>query len=238
VDYRALNAITVKDRYPLPLIKESLNNLTGMKYFTKIDIVSAFNNIRIKAGQEYLTAFRTRFGLFETLVMPFGLTGAPATFQRYINDALRDYLDTFCTAYLDDILIYSRTRAEHLNHVRCVLQRLREAGLFAKLEKCEFLVSETKFLGLIIGKDGIRMDPDKVKTIIEWQTPSCVTDVQAFIGFANFYRRFIRDFSKIITPLVALTQKGVLFCWMPACQSAFDTLKQAFVTAPVLKPFD
>src|SRR5260370_25682043 len=209
-----------------------------MKYLTKIDIVSAFNNLRIKAGKEYLTAFRTRFGLFETLVMPFGLTGAPATFQRYINDTLRDYLDIFCTAYLDDILIYSRTRVEHLNHVRSVLQRLREAGLFAKLEKCEFLVSETKFLGLIIGKDGIRMDPNKVNTIVEWHTPSCLTDVQAFIGFANFYRRFIRDFSKIIKPLVALTQRGALFRWTPACQTAFETLKQAFVMAPVLKPYD
>jgi transposase InsO family protein len=238
VDYRALNTITVKDRYPLPLTKESLNNLKGMKYFTKIDIVAAFNNLRIKAGQEYLTAFRTRFGLFETLVMPFGLTGAPATFQRYINDTLREYLDVFCTAYLDDILIYSRTRSDHINHVRLVLGRLREAGLFAKIEKCEFLVHETKFLGIIVGRDGICMDPDKVKTIVEWQTPSCVTDVQAFIGFGNFYRRFIKDFSKIITPLVALTRKGIPFKWSPACQSSFETLKQAFVDAPVLKPFD
>ncbi|GKU10244.1 unnamed protein product, partial [Fusarium langsethiae] len=194
VDYRALNNITVKDRYPLPLIKESLNNLSGMKYFSRIDIVSAFNNLRIKEGQEYLTAFRTRFGLYESLVMPFGLTGAPATFQRYINDALREYLDIFCTAYLDDILIYSRTREEHVEQLKMVLEKLRAAGLFANPAKCEFMVTETKFLGLIVGRYGIRMDPAKIETVKNWQTPTCLTDVQAFTGFANFYRRFIRDF--------------------------------------------
>lgn len=238
VDYRALNAITVKDRYPLPLTKETLNNLKGMKYFSKLDIISAFNNLRIKKGQEYLTAFRTRLGLFESLVMPFGLTGAPASFQRFINDTLRDYLDVFCTAYLDDILIYSRTRAEHTRHVQQVLQRLRAAGLHAKLSKCEFYVPETKFLGLIVGGEGFRMDPDKVKTVVDWQTPSCLTDVQAFIGFGNFYRRFIRSFSSIIGPLVNLTKKGVPFQWSAACQEAFETLKAAFVNAPILKPFD
>jgi hypothetical protein len=217
VDYRALNAITTKDRYPLPLMKETLNNLKGMKYFTKIDIISAFNNLRIAKGQEYLTAFRTRLGLFESLVMPFGLTGAPASFQRFINDTLREYLDCFCTAYLDDILIYSRTRAEHIEHVRKILQRLREAGLFAKLSKCEFCVHETKFLGIIIGKDGIRMDPDKIETIVNWRTPTCLTEVQAFIGFSNFYRRFIRDFSKVTAPLVKLTKKGVHFELTPTC---------------------
>ncbi|KAG0158110.1 hypothetical protein PDIDSM_5623 [Penicillium digitatum] len=206
VDYRAPNAITVKDRYPLPLTKETLNNLKGMKFFTKIDIISAFNNLRIAKGQEYLTAFQ--------------------------------YLDCFCTAYLDDILIYSRTRAEHIEHVRKVLQRLREAGLFAKLSKCEFCVSETKFLGIIIGEDGIRMDPDKIETIVNWKTPTCLTDVQAFIGFGNFYRRFIRDFSKVIAPLVRLTKKDVRFEWTPVCQLSFEALKKAFTSAPVLKAFD
>ncbi|KAG0156085.1 hypothetical protein PDIDSM_3261 [Penicillium digitatum] len=224
VDYRAPNAITVKDRYPLPLTKETLNNLKGMKFFTKIDIISAFNNLRIAKGQEYLTAFRTRLGLFESLVMPFGLTGAPASFQRFINDTLREYLDCFCTAYLDDILIYSRTRAEHIEHVRKVLQRPREAGLFAKLSKCEFY--------------GIRMDPDKIETIVNWKTPTCLTDVQAFIGFGNFYRRFIRDFSKVIAPLVRLTKKDVRFEWTPVCQLSFEALKKAFTSAPVLKAFD
>jgi hypothetical protein len=121
MDYRALNEVSVKDRYPLPLIKETLNNLEGMKYFIKINIISAFNNVRMKEGHEKLTAFLTRFGLFESLVIPFGLTGAPTTFQRFINDSLRDYLDQFCSAYLDDILIYSKTEEEHQEHVRKVL---------------------------------------------------------------------------------------------------------------------
>ncbi|KAG0160466.1 hypothetical protein PDIDSM_7995 [Penicillium digitatum] len=192
VDYRAPNAITVKDRYPLPLTKETLNNLKGMKFFTKIDIISAFNNLRIAKGQEYLTAFRTRLGLFESLVMPFGLTGAP----HPSNDL-------------------STTRYEST----WTVSRLREAGLFAKLSKCEFCVSETKFLGIIIGEDGIRMDPDKIETIVNWKTPTCLTDVQAFIGFGNFYRRFIRDFSKVIA-------------------RSFEALKKAFTSAPVLKAFD
>jgi hypothetical protein len=238
MDYRALNEISVKDRYPLPLIKETLNNLEGMKYFTKIDIISAFNNVRMKEGHEHLTAFLTRFGLFESLVMPFGLTGAPATFQRFINDALREYLDQFCSAYLDDILIYSRTKEEHTVHVRQVLERLRKAGLFAKLSKCEFFVTETKFLGLIVGRDGFKMDPEKVKTILEWKTPRSATDVLRFNGFCNFYRRFIRDYSKIVTPLINLTKKNAPFNWNQACEDSFWLLKNTVASAPVLKPFD
>ncbi|GKU08385.1 unnamed protein product [Fusarium langsethiae] len=176
VDYRALNNITVKDRYPLPLIKESLNNLSEMKYFSRIDIVSAFNNLRIEKGQEYLTAFRTRFGLYKSLVIPFGITGAPATFQRYINSALREHLDMFCTAYLDNILIYSRTRDEHMEHLRLVLQKLREAGLYTNPAKCKFIVEEIKFLSLIVGREGIRMDPAKIETVKNWSTPTCLTD--------------------------------------------------------------
>lgn len=238
VDYRALNHLTIKDRYPLPLTKESLNNLKGMKFFTKIDIISAFNLVRIKEGQEYLTAFRTRFGLFESLVMPFGMTGAPATFQRFINDTLKEYLDIFCTAYLDDILIYSKTRTEHVEHVGKVLDALRKAKLYAKLSKCEFMKSETTFLGLIVGKDGIRMDPEKIRTITEWQTPKNLTDVQAFIGFANFYRRFVKGFSVIIASMVNLTKKNVPFSWSTVCQEAFDRLKKAFTEAPILTSFD
>ena len=165
----------------------------------------------MKEGHEQLTAFLTRFGLFESLVMPFGLTGAPATFQRFINDSLRDYLDQFCSAYLDDILIYSKTREEHEEHVRKVLQRLREAGLYAKLSKCEFFVTETKFLGLIVGRDGFKMDPEKVRTILEWKTPRSATDVLRFNGFCNFYRRFIKNYSKIVTPLINLTKKNAIF---------------------------
>lgn len=140
---------------------------------------------------EDLTTFRTRFGSYKYKVMPFGLTNGPATFQRYMNETLMDYLNQFVTAYMDDILIYSATRAEHTEHIRKVLQKLRQAGLQADISKCEFFVQETKFLGLIVGVNGIRMDPAKVSTILEWQTPKSLRDMQAFIGFCNFYRRFI-----------------------------------------------
>ncbi|KAL2886492.1 Transposon Tf2-6 polyprotein [Ceratocystis lukuohia] len=211
VDYRALNAVTIKDRYPLPLVKETLNNLHGMRYFSKIDIISAFNNLRMTAGEEYLTAFRTRFGLFESLVMPFGLTGAPSSFQRCINSSLREYLDL-------------------------VLHGV--PGLYVQARKCEFYRTETKFLGLVIGCDGIRMDPAKVTTVRNWPTPKSLTDTQAFLGFGNFYRRFIGDFSSLVAPLTRLTKKDVPFLWDSTCESAFQTLKDRFSSVPILADFD
>jgi hypothetical protein len=238
MDYRALNAVTVKDRYPLPLTKETLNNLKGMRYFSTIDIVSAFNNIRMKKGMEYLTAFRTRFGLFESLVMPFGLTGAPATFQRFMNDTLREFLDVFCNAYMDDILVYSRTRTEHERHLRLILEKLREAGLHVKIEKCHFFQTEVKFLGLIVGTSGVRMDPEKIRTIVEWKQPRNVTDIKSFTGFAGFYRRFIKNFSKILAPITALEKKGIQFRWTDECQQSFDYLKAEFTKEPILRAFD
>jgi hypothetical protein len=159
VDYRALNALTVKNRYPIPLIRETLDRLCRAKYYTKLDIIAAFNRLRIAKGDEWKTAFRTRYGLFEYLVMPFGLTNGPASFQHYVNDALREYLDIFCTAYLDDILIYSNSLKEHEKHVRQVLERLREFGLQADIAKCEFHVQEVKYLGLIVGTNGIPNGP-------------------------------------------------------------------------------
>ena len=237
-DYRGLNEISVKDRYPLPLTRETLNNLQGMRYFSKIDIIAAFNNIRMKEGMEYLTAFRCRFGLYESLVMPFGLTGAPGTFQRYMNDVLREYLDIFCNVYLDDILIYSKTRNEHTRHLRLILDCLRKAGLHAKISKCEFYKDEVKYLGFLIGYKGIRMDPDKIKTIVEWKTPKTVTDVRSFTGFAGFYRKWIENFSGILSPITALEKKGTPFLWTDKCEEAFQRIKAEFVKQPILLAFD
>ena len=207
VDYRALNAITIKNRYPMPLLQETLHRLSTAQWFTKLDVIAGFNKIRIAEGHEWLTAFRTRFGLFETLVTPFGLSNAPATFQARINEVLREYLDVFCTAYIDDVLVYSDTLEEHKIHVRRVLKALGDAGLQLDIDKCEFDQKSVKYLGMIISTDGVSMDPDKVRSVLKWQTPANVKDVQAFIGFANFYRRFIKDFSKICAPLHALTRK-------------------------------
>jgi hypothetical protein len=238
VDYRGLNAITIKNRYPLPLIRETLAQLSQAKYFSKLDVVAAFNRIRIKAGQEWMTAFNTRYGLFESLVMPFGLSNAPATFQAYINETLRPFLDIFCTAYIDDVLVFSNDLVSHKLHVKAVLQALQDAGLQLDVKKCEFDQTEVKYLGMIISTEGVRMDPQKVDAIVNWEAPINVKDVQAFLGFSNFYRRFIQGFSRIVRPLVSLTKKDTKFHWTSSCQEAFDTLKSLFVSAPILRHFD
>jgi transposase InsO family protein len=238
VDYRGINNITLKNRYPLPLIRETLDSLCRAKIYTKLDVIAAFNRVRITQGHEWLTAFITRFGLYETLVTPFGLQGAPATFQHYINDVLYDILDKYATAYLDDILIYSRNEKEHIQHVREVLKRLGAAGLQVDIDKCEFHTTKTKYLGLIITPGGIEMDPAKVKAILDWEPPQTKRQLQRFLGFANFYRRFIRDFSALAQPFHNLTRKDVKFDWNESCQSAFQALKEAFTTAPTLHSFD
>jgi hypothetical protein len=237
-DYRGLNNVTIKNRYPLPLIRETLDALCHAKVYTKLDIIAAFNKLRIAEGHEWKTAFITRFGLFESLVMPFGLCNAPASFQHYINHTLFDLLDRYCTAYLDDVLVYSNSKKEHRQHVREVVQRLREAGLQIDINKCEFETTQTKYLGLIVTPNGIQMDPTKVNTILDWKDPPNVKELQKFLGFANFYRRFIRDFSKITRPLNDLLKKGALWIWEDTQKTAFAQLKTTFATAPVLAFFD
>jgi hypothetical protein len=237
VDYRGLNDGTIKNRYPLPLLHETLLHLQKAKYFTKLDIRGAYHLVRMAEGEEWKTAFRTRYGLFESLVMPFGLTNAPASFQQFINDVLRPYLDVFVTAYLDDILIYSDNLEEHKKHVLKVLEALSEAGLHLKPEKCEFHQREVKYLGFIISTSGTKMDPVKVATIQEWPAPRNVKDVQSFLGFANFYRRFIQGYSNIVSPMTRLTRKNTHFIWSDECSQSFETLKQAFTTAPILRHF-
>jgi len=216
--------------------------LSKAMYFTYLDIRGAYNLVRIAEGEEWKTAFRTRYGLYESLVMPFGLTNAPADFQALINDVLRAYLDDFCTAYIDNIMIYSNTLKEHKEQVYKVLKALSDVGLHLKPEKCQFHKQEVKYLGFIIGNNRIRMDPEKISCILDWQTPKNVTDVQCFLGFANFYRRFIKDYSKVVTPLTSLTKKEggkyIPFMWSSDQQAAFDPLKNAFTTAPILRHFD
>ena len=238
VDYRRLNQLSKKDRYPIPLIEETLAQLKEAKIFSKIDIRQAFHKLRMAIASEDLTTFSSRFGAYKYKVLPFGLSGGPASWQHYINDVLFDYLDKFCTAYLDDILIYSKNLKEHREHVRAILIKLREAGLQADVDKCEFHVTETKYLGLIISVDGIRMDPAKVKAIQEWEIPTCLREVRSFIGFCNFYRRFIRGFSKIAKPLDALTKKERIFEWTSACEKAFRTLQKRIGESPILIHFD
>ncbi|MBE6133033.1 MAG: hypothetical protein E7180_06615 [Erysipelotrichaceae bacterium] len=235
VDYRKLNEITIRNSYPLPLISELIDRVKGAKYFTKLDLKSAYNLVRIKEGDEFKTAFRTRYGHYEYLVMPFGLKNAPATFQHFINDVLSDYLDDFVISYIDDILIYSNSLEEHHEHVRKVLKKLLDNNLFVKLEKCEFDVTETSFLGYVISKDGLKADPEKINAILKWPVPTTVKEVQSFIGLCNYYRIFIKDFAKIASPIHKLTRKNVPFNWGPDQQAAFDKLKSLFTSAPILK---
>lgn len=205
VGYRGLNENTIKNRYPLPLIKETLNRLSKAKWYTKLDLRQGYNQIRMADGEEWKTAFRTRYGLFEYMVMRFGLTNAPATFQHFINDCLRKYLDVFCTAYLDDILIYSDSLEDHQSHVSKVLEVLQQNGVLLKPEKCEFHTQSTIYSVLVVENNGIKMDPKKFEAVRNWSAPKTVKDVQAFLGFSNFYRRFIRNFLELVSPITRLT---------------------------------
>lgn len=234
IDYRGLNNITIKNRYPLPLISSAFEQLQGATIFTKLDLRNAYHLVRIREGDEWKTAFNTPSGHYEYLVMPFGLTNAPAVFQSLVNDILRDMLNLFVFVYLDDILIFSKSKKEHILHVRQVLQRLLENQLFVKAEKCDFHQSSVSFLGFIIDTGGIRMDPSKVNAVMNWPVPSDRKQLQRFLGFANFYRRFIRNYSSVAAPLHALTSLFSKFQWNQQADEAFRDLKQRFASAPIL----
>ncbi|KAG1935783.1 retrotransposable element [Pimephales promelas] len=234
IDYRGLNNITVKNTYPLPLMSSAFERLQGASIFTKLDLRNAYHLVRIREGDEWKTAFNTPRGHFEYLVMPFGLSNSPAVFQALVNDVLRDMVDQFIYVYLDDKLIFSSSLQEHVQHVRQVLQRLLENGLFVKAEKCVFHAQSVPFLGHIISVDGVRMDPDKVKAVVNWPSPDSRKALLRFLGFANFYRRFIRNFSRLAAPLTALTSPRTTFRWSDAAEAAFAKLKGRFVSAPIL----
>ncbi|UTT89381.1 hypothetical protein NDA17_000487 [Ustilago hordei] len=241
VDYRGLNEITVKNRAPLPLIEEQLFLLRKARIYTKLDLRAAYNLIRIAKGDEWKTAFGTQLGLYEYLVMPFGLANAPAHFQSFINDIFRDIIGIYVVVYLDDFLIFSDTEEAHVTHVTEVLTRLRSNRLFAKLSKCEFHTKTVEFLGYIIKPTGIEMDPEKVRTVKEWPMPESIHDIQRFLGFANFYRRFIAHFARIAKPLTALVkpiERFKKFELPEEAQQAFHKLIQAFTSAGVLQHFD
>jgi transposase InsO family protein len=235
VDYRRLNGITVKNRYPLPRIDDILDQLHGATVFSKIDLQSGYHQVRIAEADIPKTAFRTRYGHYEWTVMPFGLTNAPATFQTLMNSVLAPHLDKFCTVYLDDVLVYSKTPQEHLHHLRIVLQCLRQHQLYAKLSKCAFGLTSMPFLGHVISGAGISMDPAKVDAITQWPAPTCVLDLQRFLGLANYYRRFVKDYSKVAAPLTALSTPATKgWPWGPAQEASFAALKQAIATAPMI----
>ncbi|KAI3358251.1 hypothetical protein L3Q82_003249 [Scortum barcoo] len=209
----------------------------GPLFSHKLDLRNAYHLVRIRDGDEWKTAFNTPTGHYEYLVMPFAIASPmlPAVFQALVNDVLRDMLNKFVFVYLDDILIFSRNKEEHVHHVQAVLQRLLENSLFVKAEKCEFHASSVSFLGFIVGRGSLQMDPAKVSAVASWPTPSSRKQLQRFLGFANFYRRFIRGYSTVAAPLTALTSSKVTFQWsVSAANEAFNTLKTRFTSAPIL----
>lgn len=234
IDYRELNKITIKNKYPLPRIDDLFDQLKGAGVFSKIDLRSGYHQLRIAETDIPKTAFRTRYGHYEFRVMPFGLTNAPAAFMDLMNRTFRDCLDKFVVVFIDDILVYSRDEEEHREHLGLVLSRLRERSLFGKLSKSEFWLGNVNFLGHVISKEGIAVDPDKIKAITEWPAPTNVHEVRSFMGLAGYYRRFVEGFSKIALPITSLVRKKAKFIWTEKCEEAFKELKKRLTTAPVL----
>ena len=235
VDYRALNKATIKNKYPIPLAAELFDRLSKATYFTKLDLRAGYWQVRIAEGDEGKTTCVTRYGAYEFLVMPFGLTNAPATFCNLMNDVLFEYIDAFVVVYLDDIVIYSQSLREHEKHMSLVFQRLRENKLFVKKEKCEFAQRQITFLGHKINEGLIKMDENKVRAIREWSKPSKLKELRSFLGLANYYRRFIKGYSKMVAPLTDLLKKDQVWQWNLECQAAFDELKGAISLEPVLR---
>src|SRR5947209_1928270 len=238
IDYRGLNNVTIKNRYPLPLMDTLREQVSKAKVFSKLDLRDGYYLIRIKEGDEWKTAFRTRYGHFEYKVMPFGLCNTPATFQNMIHEVLREFLDQGVVVYLDDILVYSETEEEHVKLLTKVFMCLAKYNLAVAVHKSVFHVPEVEFLGYIVNGTGISVSGETTQAIRDWEVPKNLRGVRAFIGFANFYRRFIRNFSSIVRPITNLTKKDVKWHWGPEQQNAFDTLLTAFSTPPILRHYD
>ncbi|KAJ9547520.1 hypothetical protein OSB04_020063 [Centaurea solstitialis] len=234
IDYRELNKITIKNRYPLPRINDLFDQLQGATYFSKIDLRSGYHQMRVREEDIAKTAFRTRYDHYEFLVMPFGLTNAPAVFMDLMNRVCRPYLDKFVIVFIDDILIYSQSKKDHEHHLRLILELLKAEKLYAKFSKCEFWIREVHFLGHVVNKEGIHVDPAKIEAIKKWKAPKTPTETRQFLGLAGYYRRFIANFSKIAQPLTTLTQKDEKFIWGEKQEEAFQLFKHKLCNAPIL----
>jgi hypothetical protein len=233
VDYRSLNDVTIKNKYPLPRIDDLFDQMRGARVFSKIDLRSGYHQMKIRPSDIPKTAFSTRYGLYEFTVMSFGLTNAPAYFMNLMNKVFMEYLDKFVVVFINNILIYFKNDSEHEDHLRMVLQKLRDNQLYAKFTKCDFWLDEVHFLGHIISKGGIVVDPAKVTSINDWKIPSTVLEIQSFLGLAGYYRRFIEGFSKIAKLMTSLLEKGKEFKWTEECQESFDLLRSKLMAAPV-----
>ena len=234
IDYRGLNKQTVKNRFPIPRIDDLFDQLAGAKVFSSIDLQSAYHQVRLKPEDVPKTAFTTPMGLYESLVLTFGLTNAPGTFQSVMNEVLGDVIGKFVLVYLDDLVIFSKNAEGHVEHVRIVLGLLRRHKLYAKLAKCTFMQSELKFLGHIVGAQGLQVDPKKVAIVRDWPVPTGVALLRSFLGLANYFRKFVQGWSALVAPLQRLTKKDKEFVWSAECDQAFEGVKEALTHAPVL----
>jgi hypothetical protein len=224
----------VKNKYPLPHIEDLFDQMRGARVFSKIDLRSGYHQMKIRTSDILKTAFSTRYGLYEFTVMSFGLSNASAYFMNLMNKMFMEYLDRFVVVFIDDILIYSKSESDHEEHLRLVLQKLRDNELYAKFSKCEFWIDKVPFLGHIISNGGISVDPTKVKEIVAWSIPTTVTEIWSFLGLEGYYQRFIEGFSKIAKPMTLLLEKGREFKWDEKCQDNFDQLKKRLMSPPVL----
>jgi hypothetical protein len=234
IDYRELNKRTVKNRYPLPRIDDLFDQLQGASWFSKIDLRSGYHQMRVREADIEKTAFRTRYGHYEFVVMPFGLTNAPAAFMDLMNRVCSPMLDRSVIVFIDDILVYSKTKEEHEIHLREVLETLRKEKLYAKFSKCAFWLREVQFLGHVVNQNGIMVDPAKISAVMQWEIPKTPSEIRSFLGLAGYYRRFIQNFSRIALPLTKLTKKSATFSWGSKQQEAFDELRRRLCGAPVL----
>jgi hypothetical protein len=226
VDYRSLNEVTIKNKYPLPRIEDLFDQMKGASVFSKIDLRSGYHQLKIWESDIPKTTFRTRYGLYEYTMMSFGLTNAPAYFMYVMNKVFLEYLDKFVVVFIDDILIFSKTMEEHEEYLRLVLEKLRSNQMYGKFSKCEFWLTEVALLGYVISAGGVSVDPGKVKDVLNWMPPTTVSEIRRFLGLARYYRRFLKDFSKIAKPMTKLLEKNKAFEWTRECQASFEELKK------------
>jgi len=234
VDSRAINRITIKYRFPIPRLDDMLDMMAGAQIFSKIDLKSGYHHIRICPGDKWKIAFKTKDGLYEWLVMPFGLSNAPSTFIRVMTQVLRPFIGKFLVVYFDDILIYSKTKKEHFDHLIQVCTTLKKASLFANVKTCSFLTDQVVFLGFIVSWKGVSADPQKVQAIVDWPEPKTIYEVRSFHGLATFYRCFIKGSSTIMSPITDCLKQGE-FKWSQGANRAFEEVKKKITEAPVMR---
>ena len=234
IDYRQLNRVTIKNRYPLSRIDDLFDQLRGARVYSKIDLRTGYHQLRVRETDIPKKAFRTRYGHFEFAVMPFGLTNALAAFMDLMHRVFQPYLDQFIVVFVDDILIYSQSEWEHEYYLRIVLQLLRDHQLYAKFSKCEFWLTEGRFLGHVVSASGVSVEPEKVEAVMSWERPKLVFEIRSFLGLVGYYRRFIEDFSRLAAPMMRLTRKEVKFDWDDRCEEAFQEFKRRLASASIL----